>query len=374
MLATKAGEVWVSRGGGRRGLMAGSPTPPPPPARFRPAKGEVSRNLYVANCGPAVGVSFADIKEVFGAFGDVEGVYTADDSGVRVVVCFSHHSSAQAAFQALNARPCPNLHGRTLHIRYSLVQPPLQREPNNVVPVSLNALELNIPGLYLVHDFVSLQEEQELLAAVDERPWKHLAKRRVQHYGYEFCYQTRNVDSKQQLGELPSFVSPVLEKMSMFKKLYKITADVALDQLTVNEYPPGVGLSPHIDTHSAFEGLIFSLSLAGPCIMEFRRYIDGDWRHTKATLSTDTTTENPVNNSNFLRKAIHLPPRSILLLSGEARNAWNHYIPHHKIDMVNDTVIRRGSRRVSFTFRKVRTTPCKCSFPEYCDSQRQKKG
>ncbi|EXB70725.1 hypothetical protein L484_023911 [Morus notabilis] len=86
--------------------------------------------------------------------------------------------------------------------------------------------------------------------------------------------------------------------------------------------------------------------------MEFRRYIDGDWRHTKATLSTDMTTENPVNNSNFLRKAIHLPPRSMLLLSGEARHAWNHHIPHHKIDMVNDTVIRRGSRRVSFTFRR----------------------
>ncbi|GKD11859.1 alkylated DNA repair protein AlkB homolog 8 isoform X1, partial [Tanacetum coccineum] len=39
----------------------------------------------------------------------------------------------------------------------------------------------------------------------------------------------------------------------------------------VNEYPSGVGLSPHIDTHSAFEGSIYSLSLSGPCIMEFRR-------------------------------------------------------------------------------------------------------
>lgn len=30
---------------------------------------------------------------------------------------------------------------------------------------------------------------QELLAAVDDRPWKNLAKRRVQHYGYEFLYE-----------------------------------------------------------------------------------------------------------------------------------------------------------------------------------------
>ena len=98
--------------------------------------------------------------------------------------------------------------------------------------------------------------------------------------------------------------------------------------LQVNEYPPGVGLSPHIDTHSAFEGLILSLSLAGPCIMEFRRYIDGDW-HYKASLGSDV--EDNKTDSNFVRKAIHLPPRSMLLLSGEARYAWHHYIPHHKV-------------------------------------------
>lgn len=36
-----------------------------------------------------------------------------------------------------------------------------------------------------------------------------------------------------------------------------------LDQATLNEYTPGVGLAPHIDTHSAFDGPIISLSLAG---------------------------------------------------------------------------------------------------------------
>jgi alkylated DNA repair protein alkB family protein 8 len=44
-----------------------------------------------------------------------------------------------------------------------------------------------------------------------------------------------------------------------------------IDQVTVNEYTCGVGLAPHIDTHSAFEGAIHSLSLAGHTVMEFRR-------------------------------------------------------------------------------------------------------
>lgn len=96
----------------------------------------------------------------------------------------------------------------------------------------------------------------------------------------------------------------------------------------VNEYPTGVGLSPHIDTHSAFEGLIFSLSLAGPCIMEFRRYSDGEW---KLATSSEMKVDNLKKCSNFLRRAIYLPPRSMLLLSGEARYAWHHYILHHKV-------------------------------------------
>ncbi|CAJ2633530.1 unnamed protein product [Trifolium pratense] len=156
-----------------------------------------------------------------------------------------------------------------------------------------------------------------------------------------------------------SFLSPILERISSCPAFKNVDPDsIVLDQLTVNEYPPGVGLSPHIDTHSAFEDIIFSLSLAGPCIMEFRRYEDGDWC---------PKVESPEDGSNCIKKAIYLPPRS---LYKEGRYAWHHYIPHHKIDKVNDRIIRRASRRVSFTLRKVRAGLCKCEFPQYCDSQR----
>ncbi|XP_062073004.1 alkylated DNA repair protein ALKBH8 homolog isoform X3 [Humulus lupulus] len=347
--------------------------PPLPSSRFTRPKGgksQSSPNLYVANCGPAVGLSYDTIASVFGSFGEVKAVNPADGSGVRVIVSFAEEGSARNALESLHARPCLQLGGRFLHIQYSFLQTLSLGQVNDPLPVALTASELNISGLYLLHDFVSLEEERELIAAVDEMPWNNLSKRRVQHYGYEFCYETRNINAKKKLGELPSFICPVLKKLSMFAKL-DIPAHIVLDQLTVNEYPLGVGLSPHIDTHSAFEGLILSLSLAGPCIMEFRRYVDGDW-HSKASLGSDV--EDNKTDSNFVRRVIHLPPRSMLLLSGEARYAWHHYIPHHKIDMVNDEVIRRGARRVSFTFRKVRTNPCNCDFPQHCDSQRYRTG
>lgn len=337
----------------------------------RPKNGdELSSNLFVANCGPAVGISDDEITSVFSKFGELNGVYAADDSGTRVIVSFSDVGSAQSAFMALHGKPCPELGGRSLFIRYSVLQPNPQDQVKDLVPVSMTASDLNIPGLYLLHDFVSATEEEELLQSVDSRPWNSLAKRRVQHYGYEFCYDIRNVNTKRCLGELPSFLSPILERISLCPTFKNADPDrIVLDQLTVNEYPPGVGLSPHIDTHSAFEDLIFSLSLAGPCIMEFRRYGDGDWRRRVAS-SIDTKVDCPEDGSNCIKRAIYLPPRSLLLLSGEARYAWHHYIPHHKIDKVDGKVIRRASRRVSFTLRKVRAGLCKCEFPQYCNSQR----
>lgn len=74
-------------------------------------------------------------------------------------------------------------------------------------------------------------------------------------------------------------------------------------------------------------GPIVSLSLAGPCVMELRR--GGDHR------------------------PLHLPPRSLLVLAGEARLAWHHYIPHRRADTLDGRRVPRASRRVSFTFRKV---------------------
>lgn len=69
-----------------------------------------------------------------------------------------------------------------------------------------------------------------------------------------------------------------------------------IDQLTVNEYQPGVGLSPHVDAHSAFTGAITSLTLGSACVMEFWR---GD-----------------------AKVPVHLPQRSLLVMAGESRYAW----------------------------------------------------
>lgn len=229
---------------------------------------------------------------------------------------------------------------------------------------------------------------------MDERPWQILSKRRVQHYGYEFQYKIRNVDIMQRMGKLPVFTDFIVEKISALSQLIDAKeTSVPIDQLTVNEYPAGVGLSPHIDTHSAFEGAIISLSLAGPCIMEFRKYeTDADTsvlenkekdcqRVTCSKVSCFVNGDPDSKGQHELLldgrnrrcpiqcRSIFLPERSLLVLLDEARYRWHHYIPHRKVDFVGGRSIQRKQRRVSFTFRKVRHGPCRCKFRSLCDSQ-----
>ena len=66
--------------------------------------------------------------------------------------------------------------------------------------------------------------------------------------------QSRDVD-RQGTAPLPPSVQAVGQRVSA------ATADHAYDQVTVNDYPPSVGLAPHIDTHSAFSGTVLWHSL-----------------------------------------------------------------------------------------------------------------
>lgn len=364
-----------------------------PPIVFgKPSHAMPTSHLYVANCGPAVGISLSDIKKAFETFGPVVNVQLAGTSGSRVYVSYDTVENAVAARGMWNSKPCEALECRVMVIQHAV--PQTQPSGDEQFAVSMSSADVGIPGLTLYTDFITSSDEQTLLREVDERPWQTLAKRRVQHYGYEFLYKTRNVDLTQKLGELPSVLEPVINKISLVPEIATAEqSNLPFDQLTVNEYPRGVGLSPHIDTHSAFEGSILSLSLSGPCIMEFRKYINrddsrmGDNVHTslESSVFQQQSRDEPRRDSEaitgqksdclpkqsveMIRKALFLPRRSLLILSGEARYAWHHYIPHHKIDLVNGQVLDRGTRRVSFTFRKVRRGPCNCTYTQHCDSQ-----
>lgn len=223
--------------------------------------------------------------------------------------------------------------------RYAEIENVAEKIKNEIVMAEISASACGIPGLILLNDFITEREEQELLKLFDECSWERLARRRVQHYGKRFSYLERNVDLERHANAIPDMMQGVVDKVRKVSGVSEV-----LDQITVNEYPIGVGLSPHVDIHSGFGDVIASLSLASSAAMVFRR---GD-----------------------KQRALFLPRRSLLLMTKEARWAWEHCIPHRKTDMLHDgSVVRRNERRVSLTIRSIRHGPCTCPYPQQCDSQ-----
>src|SRR5574338_646999 len=163
-----------------------------------------------------------------------------------------------------------------------------------------------IPGLTYVHNFVTECEEQFLLESVDRQIWLSDIRRRVQHYGYKYDYTRKLVDQSLFLGPLPEWINAFADKL-VADKLF----DKRPDQVIVNEYEPGQGISRHVDCVPCFGDTIASLSLNSTCMMVF---------------------EQPKTSR---KGTIMLAPRSLLVLTGEARYGWMHSIPARKEDEHN---------------------------------------
>ncbi|KAI1717263.1 2OG-Fe(II) oxygenase superfamily domain-containing protein [Ditylenchus destructor] len=174
-----------------------------------------------------------------------------------------------------------------------------------------------------------------------------MKNRQVFHYGYEFNYKQNNAFAKTK--PIPDNLEKLIDKIMDAANL---SNDLRPDQITVNIYGPGQGIPPHTDTHSAFEEPIISLSLLSDIVMEFR------------------DCANSADSTNVL-----LPSRSLLVMCGAARYRYKHGIISRKYDVnpVNNKLMSR-KKRISFTFRKVRTRPCDCPFVEFCDWDRGRMG
>jgi alkylated DNA repair dioxygenase AlkB len=180
-----------------------------------------------------------------------------------------------------------------------------------------------VSGLSYIPDFIDSAAESHLIRTIDAQPWITELKRRVQHYGWRYDYKARSVTNDLRIGALPDWLqtySVRLQQAGFFPE--------TPDQVIVNEYQPGQGISAHIDCVPCFTDTIASLSLGSPCMMDFSHSKTGE------------------------KCSLLLEPRSLLVLTGDARYVWKHAIAGRKTDRYNSQIIQRN-RRVSLTFRRV---------------------
>lgn len=70
---------------------------------------------------------------------------------------------------------------------------------------------VEVPGLFVFDDFISENEEKDLIEKIDQHKWEKLTNRRVQHYGFEFIYGANVVNKHKKIGKLPAFCDNLMK-------------------------------------------------------------------------------------------------------------------------------------------------------------------
>lgn len=175
-----------------------------------------------------------------------------------------------------------------------------------------------ISGLIYIPEYITSTTETSIIKTINKQKWDNTLSRRVQHYGYRYDYKARTVTPEMYIGALPKWLNDFAIQLKEDG-----LSEEAPDQVIVNEYQPGQGISAHIDCEKCFGPRIFSLSLGSAVIMEF-------------------TLEGKPKNEIMLER------RSLVMMYGDSRSIWKHSIPAR----LKDKGIERGTR-ISLTLRTV---------------------
>jgi len=177
----------------------------------------------------------------------------------------------------------------------------------------------NLPeGFRYKPELIGSADEAALLARVRELPFRdfefhgYTGKRRVISFGWHYDFSGRQL---RKADDIPDFLLALRPAAAEFAGM----EPEELRHVLVTEYGPGAGIGWHRDK-SVF-GETVGVSLLSPCVLRLRRKADV---------------------KKWERASLTAEPRSAYLLSGPARDVWEHSIP--AVDAL----------RYSITFRNLR--------------------
>jgi len=184
-----------------------------------------------------------------------------------------------------------------------------------------------IAGLRYQEDVLTAPQEADLihrLGTLDLSPFKFqgwLGNRKTRTFGWRYDFDDSNFAPAE---PIPAWLDGPREQAAKFAGL---AADDFIHVLLAR-YDPGAGIGWHRD-RDVFEDVV-GFSLGTPAVLRFRQR----------------------SEAGFRRVNIDLPPRSIYLLSGEARHEWEHRIvpgDRLRFSITFRTLSEKGRRVVSRT-------------------------
>lgn len=170
------------------------------------------------------------------------------------------------------------------------------------------------PDLVLLEDFVTPEEEQSIISNIVKTEYSPTKDRNSKQQFGVYKHTIENFDPI-----IPAWLDDLSEKIFQAGLLNQKP-----DSLSINEYFPGQGIHPHIDSKNNGE-VITILALGGHTVFNLTR-------------------------QNFDPIAIYFKPRSLLQMKREIRYLWQHSIEPRTSDIIDGQKIKR-EKRYSIVFR-----------------------
>lgn len=133
-----------------------------------------------------------DLRETLYRHGAVKITSPEPSRGYHCFASFDSITDAKACLESISKQ-----NQSSISVKYADIEDADEKKENEkekdqrnggLHAAYLTAQDCDIPGLELIPDFVTEEEETALLTEIDSLPWNQLARRRVQHYGKVFDY------------------------------------------------------------------------------------------------------------------------------------------------------------------------------------------
>lgn len=182
---------------------------------------------------------------------------------------------------------------------------------------------ITIEGIYVKEEVISPEEEEFITTKIDEKEWIHSQSgRRKQDFGPRVNFKKKKVSVGSFEG-LPSYIKSVWERIK--SEHQEILSDFLPVELCNLEYDPrrGSSIEPHFDDFWVWGDRLVTINYLSRTIL--------------------TLTQSEDESLKDKEVLIIMNRRSLLVLSGEARNIWKHEVKRK--DVIN--------RRIATTLREL---------------------
>lgn len=227
----------------------------------------------------------------------------------------------------------------------------------------------HVPGLEYYRDFLSPQEQEELLALIDANPWQEgVIARRQQFYGevyYHTSFKSKvlqgcsdktegemNLESDQNIDNGDRSNNSTTNSVESDSNRKNSGNGIPMDdsgmrkwldrtmpffeqeglmepptQILINEYKNNMGIASHFEDFEAFGPVILTVSLVSPVYMTLKKptiqpSIDIGNKNNKTNINACDTYDDVVK--------VLLEPGSLLIMKDDARYKYRHGIGKYK--------------------------------------------